>query len=160
MRALPSSTACPRPCVSLSTALGRLLAATPARAPWGNHTWDGPWWTALRRLYVWSSRKTTLLKLSSLQLAVGDPHLHLLLKHEMQQMPKNSRGYCRTKEDAVVYIGWLIWSGRHWRLSRCQGWQQPSCCKVLWVNLKWLQMVRCWFCMSFERQYCQQNSAF
>lgn len=46
-----------------------------------------------------------LLRVSLLQLAVGDPHLHLLWKHEMQKMLRNSRGYYRTEEDAVVYIG-------------------------------------------------------
>lgn len=76
------------------------------------------------------------------------------------QCPRTQKSISWEKRMWVVYAWWSTLSGRSWHLPRMSRLTTLLLQNILWVNLKWLQMVRCWFCMSSERQYCQQNSAF
>lgn len=58
---------------------------------------------------------------SLLQFAVGDADLHLLLRHEMQLMSKNSKGYFMTEEDASSLCLMTYIVGEAGSCPGCQG---------------------------------------
>lgn len=133
---------------------------------------EKPAWNSLLWIQSWEDFRSEVASLQAYMDHITETHSLLQWQWEMQtypcswgtecsKCPRTQKGILRQKRMWVVYVWWLIQSGRHWHLSRMSRLTTtPLLQKMLWVNLKWLQMVRCWFCMSFERQYRQQNSAF